>query len=376
MRLAMTPAPSLRRALACLLLLTLQVALAQISVPTFGTRGVVAPEAVDSFMTAFRAQVGTATGLEVRNGELITPGVASSLEPEFTALIAELDSARYAISGEIAAAANTGGEPYAVNLIVVDAERDRATDLMTAPLDPRAPAAAARELAAAVALFTSAMVELPPGDAALFVSSEPGEAQVFVDGVSIGRTKQLDVAMLAPGRYRLELRKEGFLPDTRMIELRAGDTSFVHVVLTAISGGSIQVAATPAASVLLDDVPSGTTPVALSALPGTHRVTLQRPGFLDETFEVLVRNYLVTRLEATLTPAVSPLVYWAERREVHVSIDGEPQYGSYATDLKPGLRTFELTGPQGTRTFLRAVPDSGVFELDLGSGELVPVQLN
>lgn len=375
MRLAITPAPSIRRAIACLLLITLQVALAQISVPTFGARGVVAPAVIDSFMTAFRAQVGTATGLEVRNGELITPGVASSLEPEFTALIAELDAARYAISGEIAAAANTGGEPYAVNLIVVDAERDRTTDLMTAPLDPRDPGAAARELAAAVALFTSAMVELPAGDAALFVSSEPGEAQVFVDGVSLGRTSQLDVAMLAPGRYRLELRKEGFLPDTRMIELRAGDTSFVHVVLTAISGGSIQVAATPSATVLLDGVPSGTTPVALSALPGTHRVTLQRPGFQDESFEVLVRNYLVTRLEATLTPTLSPLVFWAERREVHVSIDGVPQHGAYAPDLQPGLRTFELAGPQGTRTFLRAVPDTGVFELDLGSGELVPLQL-
>ena len=265
-------------------------------------------------MSGFRAQVGRATGLEERNGELITAGIAGSIEPEFTVLIAELDGARYAISGEIAAAVNTGGEPYAVNLIVVDAERDRSTDLITVPLDPTSPAPAVQELAAAVAVFTSAAVELPRGDAALFVSSEPGEAQVFVDGVSIGRTSQLDVAMLAPGRYRLEVRKEGFLPDTRMIEVRAADTTFVHVVMTAISGGSIQVAATPRANVLLDGVPSGTTPVALSALPGTHRVTLQRDGFEEETFEVLVRNYLVSRLEATLTPAVNPLVYWSVDR--------------------------------------------------------------
>jgi len=375
MRPASTHVPALRRAVVCLLLLTLQAALAQISVPTFGTRGGVPSEVVEAFMSAFRAQVGRATGLEVRNGELITPGIAGSLEPEFTVLIAELDGARYAISGEIAAAANTGGEPYAVNLIVVDSERDRSTDLITLPLDPSGSASAVQELAAAVALFTSAAVELPAGDAALFVSSEPGEAQVFVDGVSIGRTSQLDVAMLAPGRYRLELRKEGFLPDTRMVELRAGDTSFVHVVLTAISGGSIQVAATPRANVLLDGVPSGSTPVALSALPGTHRVTLQRDGFVEETFEVLVRNYLVTRLEATLTPAVSPLVYWSERREVHVMIDGVTQHGSFAADLKPGLRTFELAGPQGVRSYLRAVPDQGVFELDLLTGELMPVDL-
>lgn len=353
----------------------MQAALAQISVPTFGTRGGVAVEVVDSFMSSFRAQVGKATGLEVRNGELITAGIAGSLEPEFAVLIAELDGARYAISGEIAAAVNTGGEPYAVNLIVVDAERSRSTDLITRPLDPRNPGAGVLELAAAVAAFTSAAVDLPPGNAALFVSSEPGEAQVFVDGISIGRTSKLDVAMLAAGRYRLELRKEGFLPDSRMIELRSGDTSFVHVVLTAISGGSIQVAATPSAQVLLDGVPSGTTPVALSALPGTHRVTLRRDGFVEETFEVLVRNYLVTRLETALTPATDPLLFWSDRREVHVTIDGVPQFGSYATALGPGLRTIELTGPAGTRSFLRAIPDSGVFELDLTTGELIPLEL-
>lgn len=373
MRPALPHAPSLRRAVACLLLLSLQVALAQISVPTFGTRGGVGTEVVGAFMSGFRAQVGRATGLEVRNGELITAGIAGSLEPEFAVLIAELDNARYAISGEIAAAANTGGEPFSVNLIVVDAERDRSSDLITTPFDPRDPAPAVHELALAVASFTSAAVELAAGDAALFVSSEPGEAQVFVDGVSIGRTSQLDVAMLAPGRYRLEVRKEGFLPDTRMIELRTGDTSFVHVVLTAISGGSIQVSATPRAAVVLDGVPSGTTPVALSALPGTHSVTLRRPGFVEETFEVLVRNYLVTRLETRLTPAVNPLVFWAERREVHISIDGVLQHGAFAENLKPGLRTVELSGPQGTRSYLRAVPDTGVFELDLTTGELVPL---
>jgi len=345
---------------------------AQISVPTFGTRGEVQVQVVEEFMAEFRAAVAAATGLEVRSGELITPGIAGSLEPEFAVLIAELDGARFAISGEIAGLVDPGGEPYAVNLIVVDAERARSTDLTTRMLDPLAVAPAAAELAAAVAAFTSAAVELPRGDAGIFVSSEPGEAQVFLDGVSIGRTSKLDVAMLAPGRYQLELRKDGFLPETRTVELRAGDTSFVHVVLTAISGGSIQVAAEPAAQVLLDGVPSGRTPLTLSALPGTHRVTLQREGFLEETFEVLVRNYRVTRLEAALVPAVDPLVFWDERREVLVLIDGELQPGAYAPALAPGLHTFELIGTT-TRSFLRAVPESGAFRLDLETGELVPL---
>lgn len=372
MRLPLSPASSLRRAVACLLLLCVSAATAQISVPTFGTRGGVSAEVVEAFMESFRAEVASATGMEVRRGALITPGIAGSLEPEFTVLIAELDGARYAISGEVAALTGGATEQYTVNLIVVDADRNRSTDLITRPLEPLTPQGAAAELAAAVAAFTTAAVELPEGDAGLFVSSEPGEAQVFVDGISIGQTSQLDVAMLAPGRYRLELRKEGFLPDDRMIELRAGDTSFVHVVLTAISGGSIQVASDPDATVLLDGVASGTTPLTLSALPGTHRVTLRRDGFEDQSFEVLVRNYRVTRLDTALAPAVDPLLYWAESREYLVYIDGAFQPGGYAVGLKPGLRTIELVGRGETRSFLRAVPESGAFELDLESGELIP----
>src|SRR5690606_27657964 len=147
----------------------------------FGTRGDVDGAVVDRFMAAFRSSVGAATGLEVRNGDLITPGIASSLEPELATLIAELDSARYAVSGEIARLAAPALEPYAINLIVVDADFARATDLISAALDPNTPEVAAAQLAAMVAAFTTAKVELPRGDSGLFVSSEPGDAQVFVD---------------------------------------------------------------------------------------------------------------------------------------------------------------------------------------------------
>src|SRR5690606_27247921 len=354
-------------------LLHLATASAQISAPTFGTRGDVDPAAVQRFMSTFRSAVGGATGMEVRNGELVTPGIASSLEPEFTMLIAALDSARYAVGGEIARLTDTP-EAYTINLIVVDAERERSSDLISAAFDPSSPELAAVELAVAVAEFTAALVELPAGDAGLFVSSEPGDAQVFVDGVALGRTGQLDVAMLPPGRYQLEVRKEGFLPDVRMIELRSQDTSLVHVILTAIAGGSVQVSSFPAARVELDGEPAGTTPVTLSALPGMHTIRLLRDGFQPETIDVLVRNYRVSRVRAELTPAAPLLVFWDEAREVLVFVDGIFQPGGHAVDIKPGLRQFELRRGASTTTVLRALPSEGVFRLDLASGELVPYQ--
>lgn len=375
-------APHLRRrtgrfhaaaVLVAILLTALGVAVAQVSVPTFGTRGDVDGDVVDRFMVAFRSSVGAATGLEVRNGDLITPGIASSLEPELATLIAELDSARYAVSGEIARLAAPAIDPYAINLIVVDADFGRATDLISAALDPSAPEVAAAQLAAMVAAFTAAKVELPRGDSGLFVSSEPGDAQVFVDGVSLGRTSQLDVAMLVPGRYQLEVRKEGFLPDVRMIELRPNDTTLVHVILTAISGGSIQISSRPGARVALDGVAAGVTPVTLSALPGMHTVTLSRDGFADETVDVLVRNYRVSRLQLQLQPVAPLVVFWDEAREMLVFIDGIFQPGGHAQTISPGLHTFELRRGDQVFTYLRAVPDRGVYRLDLTNGELIEV---
>ncbi len=347
-------------------------ALAQISVPTFGTRGGVPDNLVASFMPVLRQAVGVATGLKVSSGELVTPGIAGSLEPEFARLIAELDNARYAVSGEIARNAAGVGEPYTVNLIVVDAQSKRNTDLISRPLQPDAMAETARTLAAAIAGFTGAAVSLPAGSAGLFVSSEPGHAEVSLDGVAVGRTSALDVLMLKPGRYQLEVRKEGFLPETRSVDLRADDTSFVHVILTAISGGSIQISTTPTARVYLDGAREGETPLTLSALPGSHTVKLVRDGFKTESFSALVRNYRVTRVAVSLQPAGDPLVYWAEHRTDIVLVDGVLQRGGYAEGLTPGLHTFELRGPAGDRSYLRAVPNHGVFELDLKSGELVP----
>lgn len=375
-------APHLRRrtgrfhlaaVLAAFLLTALGVAVAQVSIPTFGTRGDVDSVVVDRFMVAFRSSVGAATGLEVRNGDLITPGIASSLEPELATLIAELDSARYAVSGEIAMLTEPAIDPYAINLIVVDADLGRATDLISASLDPAAPELAAAQLAAMVAAFTTAKVELPRGDSGLFVSSEPGDAQVFVDGVSLGRTSQLDVAMLTPGRYQLEVRKEGFLPDVRMIELRPSDTTLVHVILTAISGGSIQISSRPGARVELDGVASGTTPVTVSALPGMHTITLKRDGFVDETVDVLVRNYRVSRLQLQLEPTAPLVVFWDEAREWLVFVDGIFQPGGHAQGIAPGLHSFELRRGNENLKYLRAVPEVGVYRLELSSGELVEV---
>lgn len=361
----------MRRRLVPLLLLMLTVAWAsaQVTVPRFGVRGDVPSSLVDGLADALRSEL-RAHGVDVRTGELITPGIAGSLDPEFTRLIAQVEGTRFALSGEVATAEPGAEEPYLVNLLAYDAQQERASDLVTRPLSEEVLAAVAEELAVTVAAFTQTRARLPSGNAGLFVSSEPRGAVIYVEGVAIGATGEAGMVMLEPGRYRLELRAEGFLPEVRSVELRASETAFVHVLLTAISGGSIQVASRPSARVYLDDRLVGRTPLTLPARTGRHEMRLERDGFQARVLDVPVRTYRVTRVDAELDPLREPLVYWAEERETIVRIDGELQVGGYAADLQPGVRRIQLRRLRDAVEVVLSVPERGVYRLDLESGQL------
>lgn len=354
-----------------LLLALVAYAEAQITVPTFGVRGGVPEPVVERVMTALRNRIAAVTGLRVSPGELITPGIAGSLEPEFTELIAEVENTRYALSGEIGPNTAAAGE-YVINLIVVDAQEHRSTDLLNVAFQLDDLEAAARDLAVQVAEFTQRTTALPAGSAALFISSEPRDAEVSIDGVVVGRTVDLEVR-LEEGRYQLEIRKEGFLPETRTVELRAENYELVHVILTAIAGGSIQVATEPASRIYLDGAFMGRSPATFSALPGSHTIRLERDGFETRVMTVPVRNYRVTRVRDVLAPLSEPLLFWPESREYLVYIDGVLQTGGYASDLRPGLVTIETMRSGVSVEVLRAIPSSGVYRLDLESAALVPM---
>lgn len=366
------PTPVIRF-LALILLTTACMAGAQVAIPTFGARGDLPPALAVTFSSQLRRAVEGA-GLAVTEGELITAGIAGSLDSEYAKLIAELDDVRYAVSGEIAAApegAGTAQAPFVVNLIVVDAEQDRSTDLISRPLTVERLRDVTRDLAAIIREFTEQGASLPEGDAGLYVTTEPGEAEVFLDGVRLGLSSRLDVRMLAPGRYELEVRKEGFLPESRTVELRSGNVQFVPLVLTAVTGGGILVTSSPTAEVYLDGEWMGATPLTLEARPGVRVLTLEREGFRPEQVAVSVRNYRVNRLDLQLQPDREPLLFWPVRREYTVYVNGELQPGSYARDVRPGRVSIELRRGAEVRSFDVFLPLRGAFELDFETGRLV-----
>lgn len=368
------------RVIALLLFLSASAAVAQIAIPTLGSRGELPAgqdesftRLIDSFTEELRAAV-SAEGLSVSRAELITPGIAGSLDAEYAKLIAEIDGVRYAVSGEIAVVTDARAQgPFVVNLIVVDAEQDRATDLISRPLNEEDVRVTAVNLAREIVRFTEQALSLPSGDAGLFITTQPGEADVYLDGVRIGETPALDVVMLAPGRYQLELRKEGFLPEVRTVELRSRSTTFESVALAPINGGSILVESTPSAEVFLGGVSQGTTPLFIPAPPGVPTIRLERDGFLPAIVSVPVRNYRTSRVDLQLDPARDPLLFWDVERQHTVIIDGVLQPGAHARSVEPGLLEVEVRRGRERKSYEVVLPAHGAFELDLETGELTPL---
>jgi hypothetical protein len=341
------------------------------AVPAFPAREGVPAAVATGFMIELRGALA-GRGLRVTEAPLVTAGIAGSLEPAFGDLVAQIEGTRYAVLGEILLRDAEEG-PFAVDLIVVDAIGGRASDLVSRAFGLATLEATATDLALLLAAFAVPVASLPVGDAGLFVSTEPNGAEVRVAGVAVGLSGALDLLGLAPGRYEVEVRLPGYLPEVRVLDLRAHDTRFLHVVLTEITGGSLQVASRPIAEVWLDGVPMGTTPATLTTRAGDHEVEVRRGGFVPRSFTVPVRSFRVTRLDIELEPVGEPLLVWPTDRLVRVLIDGQLEGGGHAL-VTPGLRRVEVLQGGQVRRWWRVVPEAGVFELDLATGALTPLQ--
>lgn len=358
-----------------LLSLVLGVGSAQVTVPTLGVRGSVPADVVDAVTGGIRERLRS-VGILVFDGALITPGIAGSLEPEFTRLIGRIDGAAFAVSGEVTPAADGSEGRFVVTILAVGVEEDRASDLLSITVDLATAADGGRALGSAVAEFVMRRPSLPEGNGGLFVTSDPRGADLTVDGIALGTVPDVGPLSVAPGRYRLELRLDGFVHETRIVDVADGETSFVHVTMTANAGGSIRIRTEPQARVVLDGDVVGVTPLTLPAPVGTRRLVLVRDGFVSKEIEVLVRANRVTRVDDVLVPAAPLLLFWEEDAGAVVRIDGRVQTGAASDALMPGVRIVEVIRP-GTRSSETFVfPNEGTFRLDLATNEIVPFVTN
>lgn len=169
-------------------------------------------------------------------------------------------------------------------------------------------------------------------------------AVVLCDGAERG-TVPCHLFFNEPRAYRITFRAEGFLERTLRLDLSDGKPKVVDAALTS-STATLDLASEPAgATVLLDGVPQGQTPLTLRKIrPGKHEVTFSHNGYrtlthtltLDAGQEATLSMPL-ERLPAGLTVTTLPI-------GARVYVDGVFRGESDLTlkDLPAGTHTIRV----------------------------------
>ncbi|HEY3354428.1 MAG TPA: PEGA domain-containing protein [Polyangia bacterium] len=135
------------------------------------------------------------------------------------------------------------------------------------------------------------------------------DARVFVDkrdAGPIGRTPYS--GFLMPGKHTIYLEREGYLPQSREIEVKRGQPHRVDLKLDLVPHGWLSVNVNKAAAgarVVLDGVETCRAPCRVEVSPGPHRIVLEKSGFKRYRGTVTIAQATEAQLGANLTPAPS-----------------------------------------------------------------------
>ncbi|HXH65895.1 MAG TPA: PEGA domain-containing protein, partial [Candidatus Limnocylindrales bacterium] len=117
---------------------------------------------------------------------------------------------------------------------------------------------------------------------------------------------------LAPGRYSLQVQKEGYLQVQTALELKTGDTQDQKIQLESLAKG-LYVASRPAgADVFINgDKQPGQTPVTIPLAAGSYNLVLRLEGYEPYVGQVQLKDNVQTTLELELK-ARGGHVAWAQ----------------------------------------------------------------
>ena len=113
----------------------------------------------------------------------------------------------------------------------------------------------------------------------LIISSVPANAEVIMDGKSIGRTPFRD--NVEEGKHEIELRRNGYVSLKKSVHVRSKETARLEQLVLEVKSGSIRINSRPSGAVIyINNKNYGDTPFNISNLkPGTYSVRLEKTGY-------------------------------------------------------------------------------------------------
>ena len=159
----------------------------------------------------------------------------------------------------------------------------------------------------------------------LAISSEPSEADVYVDGKHYGKTTTV-VTDLAEGNHTLKLEKQGYLTVTKNIVITKGETLKLNDILQTISSQRTYIIVKtdqPDARIYIDDNLKNTGEHAESVIIGsTHTYKIECNLYHTETGTVTVNERMT--IEKKLRPAFGYInVSTSPEQGAKVFVNGE-----------------------------------------------------
>lgn len=143
---------------------------------------------------------------------------------------------------------------------------------------------------------------LTPDYADVSVDSNPPGAEISIDGHRQGMTPA--TLPMGAGRRRLELRRAGYKPWEKIIEVAAGPPIILEAAVLLPLDGRLAIDSRPSgANVMIGTQYQGQTPLEVDLPPGhPHVVQLSKSGYAPASQEVTLTSGEQTAIQMGLTP--------------------------------------------------------------------------
>jgi hypothetical protein len=157
---------------------------------------------------------------------------------------------------------------------------------------------------------------IEPTTGNLRISSDPAGAGIYIDGSYSGVTHAGELTTftgIAPGPHSVELKLSNYQGYSEAVEIVAGATSTISANLARSPNpspyASVEISSAPSgASVFLDDVVQGITPLTLSTVPaGNHTLSIRMAGYSDYSTTIQLSPGQSALVSAALAQVPTPL---------------------------------------------------------------------
>ena len=145
-----------------------------------------------------------------------------------------------------------------------------------------------------------------PTTGSIAVTSSPAGAAITLDSTGTGQVTPYTFTSQTPGPHTVDVSLAGYQTASQTVTVSAGTTVSSHFTLVPVSPttGSLYITSSPTgATVTIDGMVDGTTPVAVLGLfPGSHSVTLSMVGYQTYSGSATVTASEETPVNVVLTP--------------------------------------------------------------------------